>query len=178
MWSFKTSSSYSKGFPKRAADKVKSQPFKPSQNHPSQKFEQRGFPRCHVGQFNWTSLCWMWNDFKMWQDPQRDAECHLQLRLEQPQGAQLESQCLPPNRKITICPCEAWKHLARCVTTGAAEFCAPLHFQTSLKESHLDCDIKAWLRTAGSSLKKVKKSLESFISWSNANIFHLCITPT
>lgn len=93
-------------------------------------------------------------------------------------GCTAEKSVLTSKQKITICQCEAWKHLARRVTTGAAEFCAPLHFQTSLKESHLDCDIKAWLRTAGSSLKKVKQSLESFISWSNANIFHLCITPT
>lgn len=79
----KASTSYAEDFLRVSASKVNhtlSNPHKATLLcNPSQKFEQRErFSTCHIGQFNWTSLCWMGHDFKTWQDLQtEDPECYL-----------------------------------------------------------------------------------------------------
>lgn len=55
-------------------------------------------------------------------------------------GCTAGKSVLTSKQKITICQSTAGKHLLRHQTCSqAAEFCTPVHFQTSLKESHLDC---------------------------------------
>lgn len=89
-----------------------------------------------------------------------------------------EKSVLASKQKITICHFEAWKHLGRWVTRRAAEFCTPFCFQTSLKQSHVDCDNQSMRQNNRILFKESYKNVpKSLISWSNAEVFHLSITP-
>lgn len=84
---------------------------------------------------------------------------------------------LTSKQRRSICYLEAWKRLAGCVTINCwILHNLPFSGRFELISSRLN-DNKAWLRMAGSSLRNGQKAPKPFICWSNAEIFHVCITP-